>query len=363
MTELSPLLARLAMASLVLQLGCGRTQPYRDRTGGDPSVGPIPDTRQKEIDAGTPDRCVAGVLNPKRAVPKVFFVVDRSGSMQFDLAGNSGDPFTSPLVGPRRWDVLFSSLGKTLPANDFKVAMGAIVFPGGDGCGVDPSTSLQPDVGNATSLLALYSIEPGGGTPTFDALAFASVQARAAGVHALVLITDGEPNCNLELDPATCVCSLPLAGFPPTCPDASDCLDDVRSIELIHQLRAHDGIVTYVVGLGAASSTSTLGTLDKMALAGGAARESAPHFYSALSEVQVAEALEAINTHLTDCSWTAHTRIGEGDSIEVRVGEQVVPVNEGWTLTDPTQGSFALVGDWCNRATLGAPVTIRLTCR
>jgi len=87
---------------------------------------------------------VTGVLTPQPAVPSVMLVIDRSGSMNFDFAGNAGPPFGMPLTGPRRWAVLRSTLEATLSQFDEQVAFGVVLFPGDDLCGVSAAINLLP---------------------------------------------------------------------------------------------------------------------------------------------------------------------------------------------------------------------------
>ena len=213
MRLLLPLLALLTFA-------CGRTTPvhYTYPPG----------------DAGTPDGgrelvpCVTGVLTPEAAVPAVMLVVDRSGSMNFDFAGNAGPPFGMPLTGPRRWGVLRASLENTLSQFDELVAFGMVEFPGDDLCGVSSTIEVIPKAGNATEIMSHLNRSPEGGTPTFEAINAAAGQLASVRGQALVLITDGDPNCNEGLDPVTCDCTAPRVGVPPKCTEATACRDSDR---------------------------------------------------------------------------------------------------------------------------------------
>ena len=343
---LTPLLALLGLA-------CGRTQlvhytwPPGALDGG-PELKP----------------CVTGVVTPQPAVPSVMLVVDRSGSMNFDFAGNSGPPFGMPLTGPRRWAVLRSTLENTLSQFDEQVAFGVVLFPANDSCDVSASIDLLPAPGNATRVMALLNRVPNGGTPTFGAVNTAAQQLAAVRAQALVLITDGEPNCNAALNPDTCDCTAPRLGVPPTCGDAESCRDGDRAIDGLRRLRMDDGVLTYVVGVGASNNTVTQ-TLDNMAIAGGVPRMGGAHsFYSGATEPELTEALNAISTRLTRCTWTTGTRLGPNDAVEVTVGGQTVPQGElGWDWVDASSGDLSLRGSWCGRAADGEEVLLHLVCR
>ena len=349
MRLLLPLLALLTFA-------CGRTTPvhYTYPPG----------------DAGTPDGgrelvpCVTGVLTPEAAVPAVMLVVDRSGSMNFDFAGNAGPPFGMPLTGPRRWGVLRASLENTLSQFDELVAFGMVEFPGDDLCGVSSTIEVIPKAGNATEIMSHLNRSPEGGTPTFEAINAAAGQLASVRGQALVLITDGDPNCNEGLDPVTCDCTAPRVGVPPKCTEATACRDSDRSVDGIRRLRMDSAVVTYVVGVGA-GTTNVLSTLDNMAIAGGVPRVGGTHsFYSGATETELAEALTAISTRLTRCTWATGTRLGPNDLVEVTVGGMVVPRGStGWDWVDATSGDLSLHGMWCERAANGEPVRVRLDCR
>ncbi len=341
------------MLALVF-VACGRTElvHYTFPPGEPPDAG-------KEL---VP--CVTGMVTPEPAIPAVMLVVDRSGSMNFDFAGNSGPPFGEPLTGPRRWAALKQSLASTLNEFDEQVAFGMVQFPGDDLCGVSSSIDLLPRAGNAGEVLVRLLRGPSGGTPTFEAITAAAGQLRSVKGQALVLITDGDPNCNSDLDPDTCACTAPLVGFPPSCRESTACRDAERTVKGLRILREEQDIVTYVVGVGS-SSTSVVLALDNMAIAGGVPRMRGAHsFYSGTTEIELAEALTAISTRLTRCTWATGTRLGPNDVVEVTVGGQVVPHGAlGWDWVDASSGDLSLRGMWCERAAAGEPVRLRLECR
>lgn len=308
--------------------------------------------------------CATGVVTPQPAVPAVMLVVDRSGSMNFDLAGNMGGLFGNPQTGPPRWAVLKSTLETTLRQFDDLVAFGMVQFPGDGLCGVSSSIDLLPKAGNAAEVMARFDQVPGGGTPTFAAVTTAADQLASVRGQALVLITDGEPNCNADLDPNTCDCTAPVVGLPPVCNDAENCRDGDRAIDGVRTLRVDRGVLTYVVGVGS-SSNNVLTTLDNLAIAGGVPRTSgARSFYSGATEAELSEALTAISTRLTRCTWSTGTRLGPNDLVEVTVGGEVVPHGAlGWDWIDATSGELSLRGGWCARAAAGEVVLVRLECR
>ncbi len=358
----------VVLVASVFGLGCGRTEVLRYSTfadaGLDAGTAPV-DAGRPPVDAGI--ACVPGVVSPRRAVPTVMFVLDRSGSMAFDFAGHSGDP-GDPLTGPRRWAVLEESLTRTLPAYDTALSMGVVLFPDDDGdqdeCDVATTAALSPMVGNATSVLSLFARQPSGGTPTYSAV-FAAADAVATVPGAvLVLVTDGEPNCNVALDPVSCVCTNPTNDVPPLC-FADSCLDDTRSVALLRELVTSQRLVTYVIGVGDTGLNGDLSrTLDALAIAGGVPRINATHaYYSATSQAELSAALGEISARIARCTFDTGTRLVPGDSVEVRVGSSTVPFGpQGWEWVDEAAGRFGLTGTYCERAIAGEPVTLHLAC-
>jgi hypothetical protein len=350
----------LLLAALLALVGCGRTQVVR---------------YPRTVDAGVADGgadagdlpCMPGLSHPRRAVPTVMFVLDRSGSMNFDLAGHTGD-IMSPLTGPTRWATLQTSLSGVLPRYDDALSMGVVLFPANDfdfdGCNVSSVATLAPARNNSAAVLQLFSTDPSGGTPTFDAVRAASDGVSTINGAVLVLVTDGEPNCNVSLDPVTCICTNPTMDVPPQC-FADSCLDDTRSINAIREVSNTQRLATYVIGVGADGSNANLArTLDAMAIAGGVPRVGATHsFYSATSPSELTTALDEITARISKCTFLTGTLLEPGDSVEVQLGGAVVPYGAaGWEWTDQTAGRFTLAGQYCDRAVGGEAVTLVLAC-
>ncbi len=354
----------LPALTLLLLVACGRTELVRYSVfsdGGPDDAG---------VDAGEPPPlpCMPGLVTPRRAVPTVMFVLDRSGSMDFDLAGHRGDP-GDPLTGPRRWDVLRESLSATLPPYDTALSMGVVLFPDDDGdfdeCDVATNPVLAPRVNNATPVLGLFSRLPSGGTPTFAAVTAAANAVRDVNGAVLVLVTDGEPNCNVALDPLTCVCTNPTNDVPPMC-FADSCLDDTRSVEVIRALAIGRRLNTYVIGVGETGMNGDLTrTLDAMAVAGGVPRMNATHsFYSGASQAELSSALQEISARIARCTFNTGTVLEPGDTVEVKVGATTVPRGpSGWDWVDEAAGRFTLSGTFCDRAIGGEAVTLVLACQ
>src|SRR5947207_3208925 len=81
---------------------CGRTVVYEPRQ------------QSSTMDAGTDagvKPCVTGTVPLSHTTPAIFFVLDRSGSMAFDLQGHTGAP-GDPLQGPARWQIMADTMSQ-----------------------------------------------------------------------------------------------------------------------------------------------------------------------------------------------------------------------------------------------------------
>lgn len=344
-----------AMAALGPLASCSRTGLPLTHT--ELTEGGIP----TEPEASKPVGCQTGMVTLFRASPAVMFVLDRSGSM--------GTPLGT--TGQSRWQVLRQALAATLPPVDASMSIGALLYPkagatgnptSGSAC-VVPSADLAPSPGNVAALVAkMASTSPGGGTPTaaaLDAAASVLLGLRAASTaRAVVLATDGAPNCNAALSPKSCICvtggtSCGLSGL--------TCLDDVRTVKTIAS-HAAQGIPTYVIGIEAMGDSQFSGVLDAMADAGGRPRQGTSHHYYAVgSEADLKAALTAIRDQVGLCTYLTTSVPDEGGTIAVSIDGETLDEDpsgvEGWSWGDRKNGEIVFHGDACAKAaTAVAPV-------
>jgi hypothetical protein len=343
-------------------LGGAGGAPGNDETLAD-AGGPSDTDALSEIDGG-PIACVPGTFALVQAVPAIMLVLDRSGSMN--------DVFSE---GETRWEVLRSALSSTLPPVNSSMEIGALLFPsassgsGGSSCTVAGTASLTPATEHVPALIALLqATSPGGETPTFDALGVAAgllLDLRAATTaRAIVLATDGAPNCNASLDPQTCTCS----STGQTCRSADQCLDNVRTVQSIATYEAQ-GLPTYVIGIQSTADTEFTEVLNAMALAGGRPQMgAATSYYAASSELDLDSALVAIRDQVGACTFlTTSVPSGEG-SITVTIGGVVVPYDPsgktGWSWGDESNGQIVLAGTTCTAfaANASAAITAQVGC-
>jgi hypothetical protein len=291
--------------------------------------------------------CTPGDIPLSAAEPEVMFVLDRSGSMSTEFS-----------AGQTRWQTLTTALAATLPTVDQSMAIGALIFPSGtsnDNCTVPSAPNISPALGNVSTLISLLqSTKPGGATPTADAIDAASsllLGVRAAtSARALVLATDGAPNCNSSLDPSSCTCANGNAGR--GCRnDADQCLDDARTVSRI-TAAAGEGIPTYVIGIADANDSTFSGVLNAMAQAGGRPLTGeATSYYPARSQSDLESAITTIRNQVGACTYLTTSVPDSSGSISLTLGGVVIPYDatgkNGWSWADENNGQILLFGTAC----------------
>ena len=313
-----------------------------------------------EIPPATTPVCAEGMATGMRVTPNLYLVIDRSGSMEWapcacDRDGCTDCPSPCLYCGTTRWDELVSGLD-TLSVEltrDFNVGIGA--FPTDSSCAVGMPgfelLDLAPGHGAAAFRAAYAGVTPQGRTPAREALDL--VRARMlydfAGdtvpsrPHAVVLITDGEPNCGGDVaSTASAAEQLYIAGVP-----------------------------VYVIGFSNLNPAS----MDEIAEAGRGLPATAANDWFPVSEsAGIAAALRTIASELVSCSVTVALS-GDEDTSRIRV-EQLVdgvatPVAagapDGYTY-DPGTRTVTLLGRACStlqdavRADRTATVRARVAC-
>jgi hypothetical protein len=305
--------------------------------------------------------CTPGAVTLSAAEPEVMFVLDRSGSMKTAFSGTQS-----------RWQVLTSALATTLPSVDGTMAIGALLFPSGssmDDCSLPGAANLAPALDHVQPLLTiLESTAPGGATPTAAAVEAASalmLEVRAATTaRALVLATDGAPNCNAALDANTCTCA---SGG--NCRHNSDqCLDDTRTVARIAAVAAQ-GIPTYVIGIANSGDGVFSSVLDAMAVAGGRPLTSgSTSYYPALSQSDLETAISTIRDQVGACTYLTTSVPSASGTITLTFDGQTLPYDpggtSGWSWSSESNGEILLLGATCAAVAGSATGTLvaNVTC-
>lgn len=373
MRDPNPKRAVFAAASMVvLVASCGARTGFLDDFGSSGGSGATQDSgadatlardgAADAADAADAARvgCVPGSFTLTRATPVVMLTLDRSSSMSSSFGTGT------------RWTTLTNALASALPPIDASVQLGALTFPSvgssGQSCAVSGAAEISPATGNAAAIIDLMRKNgPGGATPTaigIDAAGAALASFRAAKTaRAIVLATDGAPDCNSALDGATCRCiDSSCVGRP------ERCLDDARTVKSIGAQLA-GGIPTYVVGIQSSTNTTFADVLDAMAIAGGRPLPlgSARRYYAVTSSAELDAALVTIRDQVGSCTYLSSSVPSGDGTISVSLDGTLVPYDptgaQGWRWSDQNNGEIVLAGDACAQAASGAGVfTVDVTC-
>jgi hypothetical protein len=191
------------------------------------------------------------------------------------------------------------------------------------------------------------------------------------GKTAVILATDGAPNCNGNAlcDMSTCIaniegafrangkrcdstvnCCSPTADYGPYA-----CIDEDASAAPIETLLSH-GIKTYVVGLPGTDAYT--GVLNRLAAAGGTARSQAletdPQYYRVEDSAALATALKSIVTSVSiSCTLKLDAVPPDWSKVNVYFDNALVRMSEtdGWRQVDARQ--LELVGESCKLLSSG----------
>ena len=268
--------------------------------------------------------------------------------------------------------------------------LGLASFPsaGADQCGTG---SIQVPIGDATStiskIIGAYNLfEPAGGTPTDATLLVAAADpalTKGSATNAILLVTDGLPNCaatspcttaawsdgkawgcaspaavaaagSNAAPPAACTCSFG------TCPTGASsnfcckvdmtsmeawyCLDASNTVTTIASLYANQGIKTYVLGMGNANESNPA-VMNEMAAAGQTGTA-----YQASSPAALVGALQQIIPQFNSCQYNIDGTAVNPALISVTLNGQPLAANDpnGYTFTAPS--GIALNGSACATA-------------
>ncbi|MEM9860247.1 MAG: vWA domain-containing protein [Myxococcota bacterium] len=273
------------------------------------------------------------------AEAELFFIVDRSGSMNFPAVGTTRT----------RWEELEEAMAAVLPTVT-DTPLGLLTFPEQDGSderlncavGSGPDLAVGADAGRLQSALAAATPRAGD-TPTPDA--FRTAQAYLDGRSTsretfVVLATDGlpEPNCDATV-PAT--------------------------VSAIENLRSATGIDTFVIGVvGPSRDGDTSGipalrdALNQFATAGGRPRSASRRYYEAVDGAELTSALRAILGEATECRFELGSTPPAG-AVVFQNGDPV-PAS-GYSLSGR---NIEFRGTFCDRIRSGlvTSISVRVDC-
>jgi len=354
----------------------GGASSYQVSSGGNRCGAPTPD-------AGL---CGNQSLPTVQERPNLYFIIDASGSM--------GDLFTGAQT--TKYLAAVEAITGVLEQIGHRVSYGVALYPVNDNsdCGLPGSEVFPTQAGDSVTcsingkrgdvLTRLheylsYSVVPGGGTPLSATLrALEPTLTSLSGKTAVILATDGAPNCNLDAKcgPELCEPNLngaTLFGTTIAC-DASfnccdpknvvngglNCVDSVASSAALAELHDH-GISTYVIGLP--GGDSTLGSvLEGLAISGGTARATPPSYYEADDPQTLANTLRAIATQIAvSCTITLDNTPPNWGQVNVYLDTQQVPqsTQDGWQQIDAN--TLEIIGTYCTQLQSGNVYQVQVT--
>jgi hypothetical protein len=304
--------------------------------------------------------------SPIRTRPLVYLVVDSSGSMNID----SGMYTRYQHVVIRLVDFVEEL------ANSIRIGMH--VFPGDDedvcAAGREVYPPGIPDLGNFKFAFPTAGF---GGTPT--AASLVRVREDLEGVDgpvAVVLLTDGAPNCNFDASctEGSCTANIEadLCGLLDCCgtnccdPDLygpvapGNCVDTNASLQAAAELSGA-GIPVYVVGIPGTEAYATV--LDLLAVAGGRPQEDASTKYYRVSEFDaLTTVFKTIVAQLIECRVELTTSPEAPDRTNVYLDENVVlfDPNDGWQWESDAHDAVVFFGDACSTIKGGRVETIQV---
>jgi hypothetical protein len=375
--------AGLVALGLVAVASCGsRTGLFGVDDGANTLPDGAPLTDAQALSDAQPDGfvpCMPGTFTFVLATAQLMFVIDRSGSMAFSVDGQM--PTRGGGLPPgvsSRWDTLREALFQTITPLDNELAIGAKFFPepppvpqSGDPeeqCATDMGVGIPPARGNVASIINVFdTTDPGGGTPTEEAIRLAAqyLSTTRGVARTIVLATDGAPNCNSALDNFTCVCT----GAANTCADPTtgpyQCLDDQRTVAAVKDVFDNQNIPVYVIGIGGTERPEFLQVLDDMAVAGGRPRATTPKHYNVQSETELQDALQSISDSIAKCTYLTPSAPTDPNAITVQIGGVTIPRDpthmNGWDWVDKAFGELAFFGASCTAASMSTATATAVT--
>jgi hypothetical protein len=300
--------------------------------------------------AGGSTNCGAVAQYATPLSPEIEIVLDTSASMN-----DPADPTCGAgCASASKWAASVSGINAVVDASPPDVRWG-LTFIGGDPNACDLGR-VGAVIGGGAVRAGLDLLTSGGALaapgmrPTRAAIDRATTLlglTGAGGPRAILLVTDGRPNCD---------------------PGAFDALEDdvAGSVTSISTALA-SGIPTFVVGLGIAN-VPTDTALSNMAIAGGAAQSGPSAYYPASSSADLVATMNALVASVA-CEYALPPAVTSGavyyDVIRVSAGGFAIPrdVDNGWSYADTTETTIQLHGSSCEVVRSNAyAVTISFSC-
>jgi hypothetical protein len=305
-----------------------------------------------------PTGCGEFPFNVSSEPADLMLVVDRSLSMEDDIPG-----------GGTKWEAMLAAVDGVTHALETSIHFGLASYAaeGGDLC-APGDVILDPAPNNADAIVNRLTRDgTGGATPTAASLENVGdyFQVPRAGHEdhspAILLATDGAPNCNDALDGSSCTCTTGGGGGGGDCGGGQFCLDDMHTYSVIEAIAGGDpSVPVYVIGLPGTEAYADV--LSEMARRGATARAGDPAYYAAGDRAALETALTEIASGFVGCVFSMD--VAPANPRQVRIlldGMEVMHTDdrsEGWAYTNPENTVFELFGTPCDVLTDGNPHTV-----
>lgn len=344
----------------------------------------------------TSESCGEETVQLFRRVPTIYFVLDISGSMaelvidgndsKLDAAKKALTTVASEIGARAKYGLaVFPSQGNEDDTDD--VPPGC--FPGEEVFSVQSGDPIEcvnlPPGGPVLSQFksVVGRLEALGGTPLSPTLgALTPTLTGQEGTTAVVLITDGSPNCNNEATCEAAECLLNMTGSTIiddeqnvlACDEELNCCDpeqvgglvphprsrcvDVDESEAKLSALHNAGVPTYVVGVLGSEDFDE--AMNRLALAGGRPLTGDRSYYDVSSLDELTGTVRAIGLDVTQtCSIELLERPPFANELNVYFDAVVVPQDEddGWTLEEDV---VTLHGGACDRLVNGEVEEVQL---
>ncbi|MEP7050601.1 MAG: vWA domain-containing protein [Pseudomonadota bacterium] len=315
--------------------------------------------------------------------PNLYFIVDRSGSMGETLPGSTYSKYENARI----------AISKMLRSIGHRVRYGAGVFPAftsSDGCapGLQISKTVAGDAPSfaesgsdgphlASLLGQLGQITPAGATPT--AATLRALEPTILGLTGkktyVVLMTDGAPNCNVDLkcSPDACIPNIEHESISGTdCDAAFNCCDpklvgevgvgycvDADATEASVADFEANGVDTYVVGMPGSEEYAQV--LGRLAVAGNTARPGPTPYYAVSDTNDLTSALRSIGAQVAiTCDLPLTDAPADPGLVNVYFDHQLVPKSDsnGWRYTGEKSIQFS--GGACSTLSAGDVLNVRV---
>ena len=283
---------------------------------------------------GSAGTCGTTTGGTTRAPADMLIVLDRSLSMTWSIAADSNCAAGATNCTDR-WTAVKTAVTATVNATP-SIEWGLELFasPNGGNCGVvnAPQVPIGANSGN-TIQAQIAAVTPSSYTPTAAAINAATAYLKTVNdgnSKAVLLATDGEPNCG--------------GGQGSTSSDLPNTLTALSAAKAA-------GFPVYVIGIGPSGAN-----LTSMAQAGGTG-----DYYPATSPQQLSDALTKISTIVGSCSFTAVSPPPDPTLVSVYVDKQLVPqnTNNGWTF-GATTSTVLLTGTYCANVMSGVSTQVEI---